>query len=61
MIACFRPPISKFALEFPSGLLEDNDYEENGRREVLEETGYVIDRFVKLPCPPIYCDPWKSN
>lgn len=26
-----------------------------------EETGYIIDKFVPLPLPQIFCDPWKSN
>lgn len=46
LIANFRPPVNKFVLEFPSGLLEDENYEENARREVLEETGYKIDHFI---------------
>ena len=36
LIANFRPPANKFVLEFPSGLLESNDFEENARREMLE-------------------------
>ena len=28
---------------------------------MLEETGYVVDSFVKMPTPVLYYDPWKSN
>ena len=28
---------------------------------MLEETGYVIDKFVKTPTPVLFYDPWKSN
>ena len=36
MIANFRPPTNSFVLEFPSGLIEDEDFEENARRETVE-------------------------
>lgn len=32
MIANFRPPIGKFCLEFPAGLVEDANFEENASR-----------------------------
>lgn len=34
LIANFRPPLGKFCLEFPAGMIETNDYEENARREL---------------------------
>lgn len=41
LIANFRPPIRKFCLEFPAGLVdEDGTIEENAEREMKEETGY---------------------
>lgn len=27
----------------------------------MEETGYVIESFVKTPLPVVYYDPWKSD
>ena len=35
IIANFRPPAKKFCIEFPSGLIESEDYEENAKRELL--------------------------
>jgi hypothetical protein len=32
MIVEFRPPLHGFTLEFPTGMAEDADYEENARR-----------------------------
>ena len=61
LIANFRPPAMKFSVEFPAGLLEDTNYEENARREMLEETGYEVEKFEEIPLPPVYYDPWKSN
>jgi 8-oxo-dGTP pyrophosphatase MutT (NUDIX family) len=34
LIANFRPPLGKFCLEFPAGMIETTDYEENARREL---------------------------
>ena len=28
---------------------------------MLEETGYVISKFIEIPYPVMYADPWKSN
>ena len=46
LIANFRPPTMKFCLEFPAGLLDDTNFEENAKREVEEETGYVVEKFI---------------
>lgn len=32
MIANYRPPVQSFCLELPSGLVEDENYEENVKR-----------------------------
>jgi|JI9StandDraft_2_1071091.scaffolds.fasta_scaffold2049783_1 8-oxo-dGTP pyrophosphatase MutT (NUDIX family) len=61
MIVEFRAPVHGYTLEFPTGMAEDTNYEENARRELLEETGYVIDKIVKTPTPILYYDPWKSD
>lgn len=42
VIANFRPPIRKFCLEFPAGLVDPaGTVMENGIRELKEETGYA--------------------
>ena len=28
---------------------------------MLQETGYVINKFIEIPYPVMYTDPWKSN
>ena len=40
IIASFRIPLRKYILEFPAGILEDDNVEENAVRELKEETGY---------------------
>ena len=47
IISCFRYPINKFCLEFPSGIIDQKDGEDPlistinaAERELLEETGY---------------------
>lgn len=57
----FRAPVSGYTLEFPTGTTQDQNYEENARRQMLEQTGYVVDSFVKMPMPVLYYDPWKSD
>lgn len=57
----FRAPVHGYTLEFPTGMTEDDNYEDNAKREMLEETGYVIDKIVKMPSPTLYYDPWKSD
>lgn len=36
MIANFRPPVGKFCLEFPAGMVEGNNFEEDALRELSE-------------------------
>ena len=57
----FRAPVQGYTLAFPTGMTDDQNYEENAKREMLEETGYVIDKIVKTPMPVLYYDPWKSD
>ncbi len=57
----FRAPVSGYTLEFPTGTTQDQNYEENACRQMLEQTGYVVDSFVKMPMPVLYYDPWKSD
>ncbi|CAD8117337.1 unnamed protein product [Paramecium sonneborni] len=63
VIANFRPPIRKFCLEFPAGLVDpDGTIFENGLREIKEETGYTaqIGEY-QYNGVRIRNDPWKST
>jgi 8-oxo-dGTP pyrophosphatase MutT (NUDIX family) len=40
VIASFRIPSQKYILEFPAGMNDSANMEENGLRELKEETGY---------------------
>ena len=41
-IANYRPPVDSFVLEFPAGLMDNDNLEENALRELKEETGVVL-------------------
>ncbi len=44
----FRPPVGKYCIECPAGLIEDGENVlESARREMLEETGYTIGSIVE--------------
>jgi 8-oxo-dGTP pyrophosphatase MutT (NUDIX family) len=60
LIANFRPPVGKFCLEFPAGMVEGSDYQEDALRELTEETGYIAEKILKVPEVLMNCDPWKS-
>jgi ADP-ribose pyrophosphatase len=54
----YRPPVDKKVIEFPAGLLNDSKgaYEtliKGAKRELLEETGYVAQKIVKLLKGPV--------
>jgi ADP-ribose pyrophosphatase len=61
LIANFRPPVNKFVLEFPGGIMDDGNLEENALRELKEETGYVGKISENSISPILFSDPWKSN
>ena len=60
-IANFRPPAGAFTVQFPAGMLDNQNLEQNALRELQQETGLKASKLLKLPLVPIYCDPWKSN
>src|SRR5262245_13219912 len=45
----FRPVVQRYTIELPSGHVEPNESPEDaGRRELLEETGFVAQRLERL-------------
>ena len=51
LIKIFRVPLERYAIELPAGLLDKDgeNIEEAVRRELLEETGYEIEKIYSLP------------
>lgn len=46
----YRPPVERYTLELPSGLIDPGETpEESARRELLEETGYQAGTLEVLP------------
>jgi 8-oxo-dGTP pyrophosphatase MutT (NUDIX family) len=71
LVTQYRPPIQRYCVEFPAGLVdpEDGTLLDAARREMLEETGYLIDvpednesaaSAVKLS-PTLFYEPGLSN
>ncbi|XP_071590230.1 ADP-sugar pyrophosphatase isoform X1 [Heliangelus exortis] len=60
LVKQFRPPINRYCLEFPAGLIEENESAESAAlRELEEETGY---KGEIVECTPALClDPGVSN
>ncbi|EHB07536.1 ADP-sugar pyrophosphatase [Heterocephalus glaber] len=60
LVKQFRPPVGGYCLEFPAGLIDDNESPEAAAlRELEEETGYKGD---VAECSPAVCmDPGLSN
>ena len=50
----YRVPLSDYEYGFPAGLIDDGEsVEQATRRELREETGLTVSRFIKMS-PPIY-------
>ncbi|XP_072257872.1 ADP-sugar pyrophosphatase isoform X1 [Pyxicephalus adspersus] len=60
LIKQFRPPLGCYCLEFPAGLIDENETAEQAAlRELEEETGY---KGEVVECSPVSClDPGLSN
>jgi ADP-ribose pyrophosphatase len=63
LIANYRPPLDKFVIELPAGLVSPGEDPSIGAvRELKEETGYFArSEDVVSVTPVMHVDPWKSN
>jgi ADP-ribose pyrophosphatase len=60
IILQYRPPVNAICVEFPAGLIDENEtVEEAALRELKEETGYT-GRITDIS-PTIVCDPGMST
>jgi 8-oxo-dGTP pyrophosphatase MutT (NUDIX family) len=60
LVRQFRPPMNKYCIELPAGLIDKNEtFEEAALRELKEETGYV--GSVKNISPPCNMSPGMSD
>ncbi|KIJ99558.1 hypothetical protein K443DRAFT_679821 [Laccaria amethystina LaAM-08-1] len=61
IIEQYRPPINKFVIELPAGLLDEGETpEEAAFRELEEETGYKAHKVLEVS-PVIVSDPGMTN
>ncbi|MBP9853644.1 MAG: NUDIX hydrolase [Candidatus Omnitrophica bacterium] len=58
LVEQYRPPVKKFVIEFPAGLINDQPSRKHesimagAKRELLEETGYRAKKMVKITDGP---------
>ncbi|TFK25008.1 hypothetical protein FA15DRAFT_704017 [Coprinopsis marcescibilis] len=61
IIEQYRPPIDKFVIELPAGLIDQGESpEQSAIRELEEETGYKADSVIDVT-PVIVSDPGMTN
>ncbi|KJR43585.1 NUDIX hydrolase, partial [Candidatus Magnetoovum chiemensis] len=54
VIKQYRPPVEKYVIEFPAGLNDKNEsLQEVAKRELLEETGYFVDKLEQIAVGPL--------
>ncbi|KDR81422.1 hypothetical protein GALMADRAFT_113697 [Galerina marginata CBS 339.88] len=61
VIEQYRPPIGKYIIELPAGLIDEGETaEQAAKRELFEETGYNATEVVEVS-PVVVCDPGMTN
>eukprot|EP01098_Paradermamoeba_levis_P001525 TRINITY_DN11798_c0_g1_i1.p1 TRINITY_DN11798_c0_g1~~TRINITY_DN11798_c0_g1_i1.p1 ORF type:complete len:216 (-),score=66.24 TRINITY_DN11798_c0_g1_i1:195-806(-) len=62
LVKQYRPPLDSFCLEFPAGLVDENETaEQAGIREMKEETGFSLSLSDLFVSPPLVQEPGMSN
>ncbi|ORZ25911.1 NUDIX hydrolase domain-like protein [Absidia repens] len=63
LVVQYRPAIEKYAIEFPSGLIDPNETVVNAaHRELKEETGYDVEKDTfRLCTQPVCYEPGLTN
>ena len=61
LIKQFRVPLENYIIEFPAGLIDpDETPEESAERELLEETGFTVERILSVS-PGLCTSPGLTN
>ena len=61
VIANFRVPLAQYLLEFPGGMVESQNFEDDAFRELKEETGFIGKKILNKEAFTAYYDGWKSR
>ena len=61
VIANFRIPLANYILEFPGGMVESQNFENDAFRELKEETGFIGKKILNKEAFTAYYDGWKSR